>query len=45
MRTLLGRLCCHVGRIELISKVDRIEHTSAYDRPLGYDSLVVRLRA
>ena len=45
MRTLLGRLCFHVGRIELISKVDRIEHTSAYDRPLGYDSLVVRLRA
>ena len=44
MRTLLARLCARVSRIELISKVDRIEHTTAYDRPLGYESLVVRLR-
>ena len=43
MRALLARLCAHVARIELISKVDRIEHTTAYDRPLGYESLVVRL--
>lgn len=45
MRALLGRLCERVGRIELVSKVDRVEHTSAYDRTLGYDSLVVRLWA
>jgi cytochrome P450 len=44
MRTLLERLCARVSRIELISKVDRIEHTTAYDRPLGYESLIVRLR-
>lgn len=44
MRTLLARLCTRVRRIELISKVDRVEHTPAYDRPLGYESLIVRLR-
>jgi cytochrome P450 len=42
MRTLLERLCARVSRIELVSKHDRVEHTTAYDRPLGYDSLVVR---
>jgi cytochrome P450 len=42
MRTLLERLCRSVERIELISKIDRVEHTTAYDRPLGYESLVVR---
>jgi cytochrome P450 len=44
MRTLLARLCGRVGRIEPISKHDRVEHTAAYDLPLGYDSLVVRFR-
>ncbi len=43
MRVLLGLLCRRVSRIELISKRDRVEHTPAYDRPLGYDSLVVRM--
>jgi cytochrome P450 len=43
MRTLLTRLCNRVGRIDLISKVDRVEHTPAYDRPLGYESLVIRM--
>jgi hypothetical protein len=32
-----------VSRIELVSKRDRVEHTPAYDRPLGYESLVVRM--
>ncbi|MGB8854101.1 MAG: cytochrome P450 [Pirellulales bacterium] len=45
MRALLARLCARVERIELISKTDRVEHTTAYDRPLGYESLVVRLHA
>ena len=45
MRALLSRLCAGVGRIEMVSKQDRVEHTTAYDRPLGYESLVVRLRA
>ena len=44
MRVLLGLLCRRVSRIELISKRDRVEHTPAYDRPLGYESLVVRMR-
>jgi cytochrome P450 len=44
VRTLLAVLCRRVARIELVSKVERVEHTAAYDRPLGYDSLVVRLR-
>jgi cytochrome P450 len=43
MRVLLGLLCRRVSRIELISKCDRVEHTAAYDRPLGYESLVVRM--
>ena len=44
MRVLLSLLCRRVSRIELISKRDRVEHTPAYDRPLGYESLVVRMR-
>ena len=44
VRTLLAVLCRRVGRIELLAKTDRVEHTAAYDRPLGYDSLTVRFR-
>lgn len=44
MRALLARLCDRVERIELVSKRDRVEHTTAYDRRLGYDALVVRLQ-
>ena len=44
MRTLLARVCERVRRIELVSKRDRVEHTAAYERPLGYDALVVRFR-
>jgi cytochrome P450 len=43
MRTLLERLCTQIARIELVSKRDRVEHASAYDRQLGYDELVVRM--
>lgn len=42
MRSLLGVLCRDVDRIELVSKRDRVERTSAYERQLGYDELVVR---
>ena len=45
VRTLLEVLCRRVGGIDLLSKRDRVEHTTAYDRPLGYESLVVRFRA
>ena len=44
VRTLLEVLCRRVGGIDLLSKRNRVEHTTAYDRPLGYDSLVVRFR-
>ena len=43
MRMLLERVCTRIARIELVSKRDRIEHTTAYDRQLGYDELVVRM--
>jgi len=43
MRTLLERLCTQIARIELVSKRDRVEHASAYDRQLGYDELVLRM--
>jgi cytochrome P450 len=43
MRALLGTLCDKVARIGLVSKRDRVEHTTAYDRRLGYDELVVQL--
>lgn len=44
VRTLLAVLCRRVGRIDLVAERGRVEHTSAYDRPLGYDSLTVRFR-
>jgi cytochrome P450 len=44
VRTLLEVLCRRVGRIDLVAKQERVEHTAAYDRPLGYESLTVRFR-
>ena len=44
LRTLLSVLCRRIDGIDLIARQDRVEHTAAYDRPLGYDSLVVRFR-
>jgi len=44
VRTLLAVLCRRVGRIDLVAKQQRVEHTAAYDRPLGYESLTVRFR-
>jgi len=43
MKSLLGALCRRAERIELLSKRDRVEHTAAYDRTLGYDELTVRM--
>ncbi len=45
VRTLLAVLCRRVERIDLIAKQDRVEHTTAYDRRLGYDSLTVRFES
>jgi cytochrome P450 len=42
MRALLAAVCREVGGIDLVSKRDRVEHTTAYDRRLGYDELVLR---
>lgn len=43
LRTLL-RLCCErVQSITLIAAQERVEHEAAYDRTLGYDSLVLKL--
>jgi hypothetical protein len=42
MRVLLAVVCRRVGRVGLVSKRDRVEHTAAYDRQLGYDELVLR---
>jgi cytochrome P450 len=44
VRTLLAVLCRRVAGIDLVSKQERVEHTAAYDRPLGYESLTVRFR-
>jgi cytochrome P450 len=41
LRTLLDRLCDRVARIRLVEARPRIERTAAYERPLGYESLVV----
>ena len=45
MRVLLGLLCRHVETIDLISQHQRVEHTPAYDRELGYESLIVKMHA
>jgi cytochrome P450 len=43
LRTLL-RLCAErVESITILSAKERVEHEPAYDRTLGYDSLIVRL--
>jgi cytochrome P450 len=42
VRTLLAVLCRRVGRFGLVAEQRRVEHTAAYDRPLGYESLTVR---
>ena len=43
MKSLLGALCRRVERIDLLKKTERVEHTAAYDRTLGYDELIVRM--
>lgn len=45
LRTLL-RLCCErVKRIEMLDAQERVEHEAKFDRTLGYDSLLVRMKA
>jgi len=42
-RTLLQWLVDHVSHIEVIERQEHIESISQFERPLGYDKLVVRL--
>jgi len=45
LRAVLGRLCSRVAKIDVRSARARIESTAAYERPLGYESLVVAVHA
>lgn len=44
MRSLLTVLCRRVERIAVVASRPRVERTTAYERPLGYESLIVRLQ-
>jgi cytochrome P450 len=44
MKAVLSRLCERVGRMQVRDRQPRVEHTKAYDRPLGYESLRVAFR-
>ena len=45
LRTLL-RLCCEkVRAITVLAAEERVEHEAAFDRKLGYHSLIVKLTA
>jgi cytochrome P450 len=43
VRGLLQALCDRVERIDLIEAEPRVERTVSYERPLGYETLVVAL--
>jgi len=43
LRTLLRLCAARVQGITLISARERVEHEAAYDRTLGYESLIVRM--
>jgi cytochrome P450 len=43
LRAVLGRLCSRVARIDVREARDRVEVTAGYERPLGYEALVVAL--
>ena len=45
LRTLLSRCCERVGSITVLEAKERVEHTAAYDRTLGYDVLRVKFTA
>jgi len=45
VRALLAVLCRRVGGIRVLDKRDRVERTTAYARPLGYETLTVRFEA
>jgi cytochrome P450 len=44
LRTLLQKCVEHVGTLEIISAVERVEKEASYDRALGYEKLVLKIR-
>ena len=44
LRTLLQKCVELVGSLEIISSVERVEKEPSYERTLGYESLVLRIR-
>jgi hypothetical protein len=43
LRALLAVCCDEVRSIRVLEAHDRVEHTAAYDRQLGFDSLLVAM--
>lgn len=43
VRTLLQKCIDHVGRITVLSSQERVEREQAYQRVMGYESLVVKI--
>ncbi len=43
LRALLAVCCDEVGGIRVLGARNRVEQTAAYDRPLGFDSLLVAM--
>ena len=44
LRTLLQKCVEHVDTLEIISAVERVEKEASYDRALGYETLVLKIR-
>ena len=44
LRTLLQKCVEHVGSLQVVSAVERVEKEHSYERKLGYESLVLQVR-
>jgi cytochrome P450 len=44
LRTLLQKLCDRVASITVLEARDHVEHEQKYERPVGFDSLIVAMR-
>ena len=45
LRTLLKRCCERVKSLEIVEATERVEQEAKFDRPLGYESLVMKWNA
>ncbi|MEI8153621.1 MAG: hypothetical protein WCG92_18810, partial [Hyphomicrobiales bacterium] len=45
LRTLLQQLVAKIGRIDILSSVDRLEKEPDFERKVGYESLTLRFIA